>query len=81
MAKSNQLVVQKFGGSSLATEELLRGVAERVCERREEGADLVVCVSAMGDTTDKLLELASRLSGDHSQAPAKPTLSSLPESW
>ena len=69
MAKSNQLVVQKFGGSSLATEELLRGVAERVCERHEEGADLVVCVSAMGDTTDKLLELASRLSGDHSPSP------------
>ncbi len=64
MNGDSQLVVQKFGGSSLATEELLRNVAHRVCERREQGDDLVVCVSAMGDTTDHLLGLAQRLSGD-----------------
>ena len=69
MAKTDQLVVQKFGGSSLASEELLRGVAERVCERREKGADLVICVSAMGDTTDELLQLAYQLSGDRSPSP------------
>ncbi len=69
MNEKNQLVVQKFGGSSLATEELLRNVAARVCERREDGADLVVCVSAMGDTTDELLSLANRLSGDESPSP------------
>ena len=67
--KSKQLVVQKFGGSSLATEELLRNVANRVCERRGNGVDLVVCVSAMGDTTDELLDLAYRLSGDQSPSP------------
>lgn len=69
MNAKNQLVVQKFGGSSLATEELLRNVAGRVCKRREEDTDLVVCVSAMGDTTDELLSLANRLSGDESPSP------------
>ncbi len=69
MSAKNPLVVQKFGGSSLATEELLRNVANRVCERRSRGADLVVCVSAMGDTTDELLNLANRLSGDQSPNP------------
>ena len=69
MYEKNQLVVQKFGGSSLATEELLRNVAARVCERRKDGADIVVCVSAMGDTTDELLSLANRLSGDESPSP------------
>ena len=69
MRNKNQLVVQKFGGSSLASEELLRNVAARVCERREDGADLVVCVSAMGDTTDELLSLANRLSSDESPSP------------
>ena len=69
MSENAQLVVQKFGGSSLATEDLLRSVARRVCERRALGADLVVCVSAMGDTTDELLDLANRLSGDRSPSP------------
>ena len=69
MSEKKQLVVQKFGGSSLASEDLLRNVAARVCKRREGGADLVVCVSAMGDTTDELLTLANRLSGDESPSP------------
>lgn len=69
MTKRNQLVVQKFGGSSLATEELLRNVAKIVCERRAKGTDLVVCVSAMGNTTDELLQLANRLSGERSPSP------------
>ena len=69
MYEEHQLVVQKFGGSSLASEELLRNVAARVCERRRNGANLVVCVSAMGDTTDELLNLANRLSGDESPSP------------
>ena len=69
MSEKNQLVVQKFGGSSLASEELLRNVAARVCECREDGSDMVVCVSAMGDTTDELLSLANRLSGDESPSP------------
>ncbi len=69
MSEQAQLVVQKFGGSSLATEDLLRSVAHRVCERRALGANLVVCVSAMGDTTDELLDLANRLSGNRSPSP------------
>lgn len=69
MSENPQLVVQKFGGSSLATEDLLRSVARRVCERRAHGTNLVVCVSAMGDTTDELLDLANRLSGDRSPSP------------
>ena len=66
MNSKNPLIVQKFGGSSLATEELLRSVAQRICERRAHGIDLVVCVSAMGDTTDELLSLANRLAGHQS---------------
>ena len=69
MSKRNRLSVLKFGGSSLATEELIRNVAERVANRRDSGDDLVVCVSAMGDTTDELLSLAYRLSGDSSPSP------------
>ena len=69
MGNNTPLVVQKFGGSSVANEELLRSVAQRVCERREQGVELVVCVSAMGNTTDELLDLANRLSGDQSPSP------------
>ncbi|MBD0327723.1 MAG: aspartate kinase, partial [Pyrinomonadaceae bacterium] len=54
------IVVQKYGGSSVATAEHIRAVAERVKKaRKEEGLDLVVVVSAMGKTTDRLLSLAS----------------------
>jgi aspartate kinase len=52
------LYVQKFGGSSLATPEHIGRVAERVAAARAKGADLVVVVSAMGKTTNKLLQLA-----------------------
>ncbi len=69
MSEDAQLVVQKFGGSSLATEDLIKSVARRVCDRRALGVDIVVCVSAMGDTTDELLNLANRLSGDRSPSP------------
>ncbi len=56
------LVVQKYGGSSLATVERVKKVADRVVAARKQGNDLVVVVSAMGDTTDELLELASSVS-------------------
>ncbi len=56
------IVVQKYGGSSVATAEHIRAVAERVKKaREEEGLDLVVVVSAMGKTTDRLLALASEV--------------------
>jgi aspartate kinase len=55
------LVVQKFGGSSLADADRIRRVARRIARERAAGADLVVVVSAMGDTTDELLGLAAAI--------------------
>jgi aspartate kinase len=52
------LVVQKFGGSSLASADRIRSVAKRIARERATGSELVVVVSAMGDTTDDLLALA-----------------------
>ncbi len=56
------VVVQKYGGSSVADVEKIRKVAEKVAARRRAGADVCVVVSAMGDTTDELLTLAHRVS-------------------
>ena len=58
------VIVQKFGGSSVADVERIRKVAARVAARRAEGHQVVVVVSAMGDTTDELLTLARRMSSD-----------------
>ncbi|WIG17867.1 aspartate kinase [Kocuria rosea] len=52
------LIVQKFGGSSVADADGIRRVARRIAETRKRGHDVVVVVSAMGDTTDELLDLA-----------------------
>lgn len=59
-----RIVVQKFGGSSVSDVEKIRMVAQRVKARRDEGWELVVVVSAMGDTTDELLTLAKQISAD-----------------
>jgi len=56
------IVVQKYGGSSVADVDKLRQVAERVMQTRRAGHDVVVVVSAMGDTTDDLLALAKQVS-------------------
>ncbi len=56
------LIVQKYGGSSVADLDRIRGVAERVARARRDGHDVVVVVSAMGNTTSELLALASSLS-------------------
>jgi aspartate kinase len=56
------IVVQKYGGSSVADVSKLRRVAERVMRTRAQGHDVVVVVSAMGDTTDELLSLAKQVS-------------------
>jgi aspartate kinase len=58
------VVVQKYGGSSVAGVEKLRKVAERVMRTRQLGHDVVVVVSAMGDTTDDLLTLAKKVSAN-----------------
>jgi aspartate kinase len=55
------LVVQKYGGSSVADAERIKRVAERIVATRKAGHDVVVVVSAMGDTTDELLDLASQV--------------------
>ena len=60
------IVVQKYGGSSVATAEHIKAVAERVGRARDSGLDLVVVVSAMGKTTDRLLRLAGEVSRDPS---------------
>ncbi|HEY0443064.1 MAG TPA: aspartate kinase [Candidatus Limnocylindrales bacterium] len=59
-----QLVVQKFGGSSLADADRIRRVARRIARERAAGSDLVVVVSAMGDTTDELMALAAAITDD-----------------
>ncbi|HEX5543077.1 MAG TPA: aspartate kinase, partial [Micromonospora sp.] len=56
------LVVQKYGGSSVADAERIKRVAARIVAARKAGDDVVVVVSAMGDTTDELLDLASQIS-------------------
>lgn len=55
------LVVQKYGGSSVASAERIRRVAERIVETKKAGNDVVVVVSAMGDTTDEMLDLAQQV--------------------
>ncbi|GAA5518343.1 aspartokinase [Demequina sediminis] len=55
------LVVQKYGGSSVADAEALRRVARRVADTVRAGHDVVVTVSAMGDTTDELIDLANQV--------------------
>jgi aspartate kinase len=56
------LVVQKYGGSSVTDAERIKRVADRIVATRRAGHDVVVVVSAMGDTTDELLELAHEVS-------------------
>ncbi len=56
------LIVQKYGGTSVADAQCIKAVAQRIARRRAQGDDLVVVVSAMGDTTDRLIELAHQVS-------------------
>ncbi len=55
-------VVQKFGGSSVADAASIKRVAKRIVETQQQGNEVVVIVSAMGDTTDELLDLAGQVS-------------------
>jgi len=56
------LLVQKYGGTSVGSPERIHHVAERIVRTRRAGADLVVVVSAMGDATDDLIDLARQVS-------------------
>ena len=58
------MIVQKYGGSSVSTVDKIRAVAERIVEVRRQNHAVVVVVSAMGDTTDNLLELARQVGPD-----------------
>ncbi|MFE2168164.1 aspartate kinase [Streptomyces sp. NPDC059447] len=56
------LVVQKYGGSSVADAEGIKRVAKRIVDAKKDGHQVVVVVSAMGDTTDELIDLAEQVS-------------------
>jgi aspartate kinase len=56
------IVVQKYGGSSLSDAEAIKRVAHRIVQAKKQGHDVVVAVSAMGDSTDELLDLANEVS-------------------
>ena len=62
------LVVQKYGGSSVSDADALKRVAKRIIDTKKAGNDVVVVVSAMGDTTDELLDLAAQIT---SKPPAR----------
>jgi len=58
------VVVQKYGGSSLANPEYIKRVAENIVKRKDEGVNLVVVVSAMGKTTDEFVKMAHAVNPD-----------------
>ena len=57
------VVVQKYGGSSLADADHIHNVADRIQARRDDGVDVIVVVSAMGDSTDELISLSEAVAG------------------
>jgi aspartate kinase len=57
----NSIIVQKYGGSSVATLDKIKNIAKRIVKRKKQGASLVIVVSAKGDTTNKLLQEAKKL--------------------
>ena len=61
------LIVQKYGGSSVADAERVSSVARRIAQAKDKGNRVVVVVSAMGDTTDELIELARQVSKNPSE--------------
>lgn len=60
-APGKKLIVQKYGGSSVADADKIKRVAQRIVSTRRAGHDVVVVVSAVGDTTDHLLEMAAQI--------------------
>ena len=56
------LVVQKYGGSSVADADSIKRVARRIVETQRAGNQVTVVVSAMGDSTDELMDLAQQVS-------------------
>jgi aspartate kinase len=64
MKPKNEIVVVKFGGTSVGDTEKIKKVADRIIKIKSGGNDVVVVVSAMGHTTDELIELSKRITGD-----------------
>ena len=64
VSDARPVVVQKYGGSSLADAEHIHNVAARIQLRRDDGVDVIVVVSAMGDSTDELISLSEAVTGD-----------------
>ena len=62
------LVVHKYGGSSVSDAESVRRVAQRIVDTVKNGEDVAVVVSAMGDTTDDLIDLANEVSPESTRA-------------
>ena len=58
------IIVQKYGGTSVETIEKINNIAERIVKRKSEGNDMVIVVSAMGKTTDHLINMAHEISPD-----------------
>ena len=65
--KNKGIIVQKYGGTSVANPERIKGVAKRVASYRKKGYDVVVVVSALGGTTDDLVDLAGQISARPSE--------------
>ncbi|MGM0502614.1 MAG: aspartate kinase [Bacillota bacterium] len=61
------LIVQKYGGSSVANADRIKNVAQRIVDRKKNGNDVVTVVSAMGDTTDELIKLANQITENPSK--------------
>ncbi len=62
MFKNGQVLIQKFGGSSVASVERIKNAAVKIAEKAKRGYPMVVVISAMGDTTDELIALIHRIS-------------------
>lgn len=58
------LIVQKYGGTSVGNVERINNVADRIINEYKKGNQMVVVVSAMGDTTDKLIELMNQITNN-----------------
>ncbi|MFA6142958.1 MAG: aspartate kinase [Candidatus Omnitrophota bacterium] len=64
---SRKIIIQKYGGTSVADVDRIQNVAKRVVATRKGGYDIVVVVSALGDTTDKLIDLAHKITPQPSE--------------
>jgi len=65
--KKKKIIVQKYGGTSVANPEKIKGVSRKIASYRKKGYDVVVVVSALGKTTDELLRLAGEINDDPSE--------------